>query len=89
MRGDADGEAQGWRWTTFYEVTDPSITRVRAVFDDQIVDSMRPVKLDDVRFVILSTDDQASQVHVEGLSRTGRVLASLPIADPTFGKAIP
>lgn len=89
MRGDPDGEGPGWRWTTVYEITGPSITAVRAVFDGEVVDSMRPVKLGAIRFVILTADADASRVHVEGLSRAGRVLASLPIADPTFGKAIP
>jgi hypothetical protein len=90
MRGDPDGDVPtGWRWTTFYEVTDASITSVRAVFGGRVVDSMKPVKLDGIRFVILTTDDDASSVHVQGLSRTGRVLARIPIADPTFGKAIP
>lgn len=89
MRGDPDADGPSWRWTTFYAVTDPSITAVRAVFDGQVVDSMRPVKLDDIRFVILTADKEAAKVHVEGLSRSGRVLASAPIADPTFGKAIP
>ena len=89
MRGDPDGDGAGWRWTTYYEVTDPSITVVRAVFAGQIVDAMRPVKLGDIRFVVLTADEDASKVHVEGLSRIGRVLALAPIADPTFGKAIP
>lgn len=90
MRGDPDGDVPtGWRWTTFYEVTDTSITSVRAMSDGQVVDSMKPVKLDGIRFVILTTDDDASRVHVQGLSRAGRVLATIPIADPTFGKTIP
>jgi hypothetical protein len=92
MRGDPDGEDDSgppWRWTTFYEVSDPSITAVRAVFAGRVVDSMKPVKLDDIRFVILSADEDASRVHVEGLSRTGRVLASIPLADPTYGRAVP
>jgi hypothetical protein len=92
MRGDPDGEDDSgppWRWTTFYEVTDPSITAVRAMFAGRVVDSMRPVKLDDIRFVILSADEDASRVHVEGLSRTGRGLASIPLADPTYGRAVP
>jgi hypothetical protein len=91
MRGDADGEYSDgttWRWTTFYAVTDPSITFVRAVVGSHVVDSMRPVKLDDLRFVILTADEDASRVHIEGLSRTGGLLASLPLVDPTFGKAI-
>ncbi len=89
MRGDPDGDGPGWRWTTFYEVTDPSITLVRAVISGQDVDSMRPDKLDDLRFVILTADGDTSRVHIEGLSRTGAVLASLPLVDPTFGKAVP
>ena len=89
MRCDPDADGPAWRWTTFYEVTDPSITVVRAIVGGHEVDSMRPVKLDDLRFVILTADEDASRVHVEGLSRTGGVLASLPIVDPTFGKAIP
>ncbi len=89
MRGDPDGDGAGWRWTTSYEVTDRSIAVVRAVFAGRVVDAMKPVKLDDLWFVVLTTDEDAARVHVEGLSRTGRVLALAPIADPTFGKAIP
>jgi hypothetical protein len=89
LRGDPDGDSQGWRWTTIYEVTDPSITVVRAVIGGREVDSMRPVALDGLRFVILTAAGDASEVHVEGLSHTGAVLASLPLVDPTFGKAIP
>jgi hypothetical protein len=89
MRGDPDGDGTGWRWTTTYEVTNPSIVAVRAVFAGQLVDAMGPVKLDGIRFVILTADENASRVQVEGLSRAGQVLASAPIADPTFGKSIP
>jgi hypothetical protein len=89
VRGDADGDGPPWRWTTFYEVTDPSITVVRAVIGGRAVDSMRPVELDGLRFVLLTADEDASRVHVEGLSRAGGVLASLPLVDPTFGKVVP
>jgi hypothetical protein len=89
MRGDADGYGPPWRWTTFYEVTDPSITVVRAVIGGRVVDSMSPVNLDGLRFVLLTAGDDTSRIHVEGMSRAGGVLASLPLVDPTFGKAVP
>jgi hypothetical protein len=82
VSGGAPGTGQGWR-TSIYEVTDPSITSVRAVFDGGVVDSMKPIALDDLRFVILSVNEDPSRIRVEGLNKKGDVAATVPFLSPT------
>ena len=93
---ESEDTSSYWARTAFFTFADDlfelhgSVPRTRPAGESDVLPPPgTPVELDGIRFVVLSDDEDTSRVVVEGLGRTGRVLASTPLEDPTFGKATP
>lgn len=74
-----------------YQVTLSSITMVRVVDGDKVLDSMAPVTFDGVRFVVLAAIDVPSlqPLVLEGLATSGAIVSSSTFQLPTHPLGAP
>ncbi len=88
--GSSEG-AEGWQAIRDYQVTLSSITMVRVVDGDKVLDSMAPVTFDGVRFVVLAAIDVPSlqPLVLEGLATSGAIVSSSTFQLPTHPLGAP
>jgi hypothetical protein len=64
----------------YYQITLPSITSVRVMSGQTLLDAMTPVSVDRVRFVVLAVEGSTKNVTVKGLDAARRVVSSVPFS---------
>lgn len=84
LDGDSSSGPDGFQIVRNYPVTLPTITTVRVVDGDKVLDSMSPVTFDGVRFVVLAVINVPSlhPLVLQGLDAEGTVISSAPYQLP-------